>query len=60
GALLHDLALAGRVERGLAHQHPVAPPAPPAPPAPQPVGIRPTREPMQFDDDDLDVPDFLK
>ncbi|TIC88637.1 cell division protein FtsZ [Nocardioides sp. GY 10113] len=39
---------------------PPAPPAQPAAPAPQPVGIRPTPQPMQFDDDDLDVPDFLK
>jgi cell division protein FtsZ len=34
-----------------------------APAEPQPVvpvGARPTATPMQFDDDDLDVPDFLK
>ncbi|WP_370287521.1 cell division protein FtsZ [Nocardioides sp.] len=32
---------------------------PTEPPAPQPVGAR-TPAPMSFDDDDLDVPDFLK
>ncbi|MFD1250982.1 cell division protein FtsZ [Nocardioides ginsengisoli] len=42
-----------------------AAPAPATPaeptPEPQPVGVRPTPQPMQFDDgDDLDVPDFLK
>ena len=35
-------------------------PGQPEQPSPQPVGARPAPTPVQFDDDDLDVPDFLK